>query len=163
MALGRKIKSDFTISKEQGDELRKVLLCDKPNVSVTVDELCFVKEYDSFTIKEDSPTCDYEYVLNEPGKLDTPYFSLDFTQNQERRNVSPDDYPLTIRNARPDDAFKIKDYEKELRRLFIDWKMPVSLRNRWPVIINKDGVIVYVPRYQKDFLAADNENFIVKI
>ena len=41
--------------------------------------------------------------------------------------------------------------------------MPVSLRNRWPVIINKDGVIVYVPRYQKDFLAADNENFIVKI
>ena len=163
VSLGRKIKSDFTISKEQGDELRKVLLCDKPNVSLTVDELCFVKEYDSFYIKEDSPVCDYEYVLNEPGKLDTPYFSLDFTQNQARRNVSPDDYPLTIRNARPNDAFKIKDYEKELRRLFIDWKMPVSLRNRWPVIINKEGVIVYVPRYQKDFLAADNENFIVKI
>ena len=162
VSLGRKIKSDFTISKEQGAELRKVLLSDKPNVSLTVDELCFLKEYDSFSIKEDSPTCDYEYVLKEPGKLDTPYFSLDFTQNQARRNVSPDDYPLTIRNARANDAFKIKDYEKELRRLFIDWKMPVSLRNRWPVIINKDGVIVYVPRYQKDFLAGQDENFIVK-
>ena len=162
VSLGRKIKSDFTISKEQGAELRKVLLSDKPNVSLTVDELSFVKEYDSFSIKEDSPTCDYEYVLEKPDKLDTPYFSLDFTQNQARRNVSPDDYPLTIRNARPNDAFKIKDYEKELRRLFIDWKMPVSLRNRWPVIINKDGVIVYVPRYQKDFLASKDENFIVK-
>lgn len=162
VALGRKIKNDFTISKEQGAELRKVLLSDKPNVSLTVDELCFVKEYDSFSIKEDSPACDYEYELKEPGKLDTPYFSLDFTQNQARRNVSPDDYPLTIRNARPNDAFRIKDYEKELRRLFIDWKMPVSLRNRWPVIINKEGVIVYVPRYQKDFLAAKDENFIVK-
>ena len=162
VALGRKIKNDFTISKEQGAELRKVLLSDKPNVSLTVDELCFVKEYDSFSIKEDSPACDYEYELKEPGKLDTPYFSLDFTQNQARRNVSPDDYPLIIRNARPNDAFKIKDYEKELRRLFIDWKMPVSLRNRWPVIINKEGVIVYVPRYQKDFLAAKDENFIVK-
>ena len=162
VALGRKIKSDFTISKEQGAELRKVLLSDKPNVSLTVDELCFVKEYDSFSIKEDAPASDYEYELKEPGKLDTPYFSLDFTQNQARRNVSPDDYPLTIRNARPDDAFKIKDYEKELRRLFIDWKMPVSLRNRWPVIVNKEGVIVYVPRYQKDFLAAKDENFIVK-
>ena len=162
VSLGRKIKNDFTISKEQGAELRKVLLSDKPNVSLTVDELCFVKEYDSFSIKEDSPACDYEYELKEPGKLDTPYFSLDFTQNQSRRNVSPDDYPLTIRNARPNDAFRIKDYEKELRRLFIDWKMPVSLRNRWPVIINKDGVIVYVPRYQKDFLAAKDENFIVK-
>ena len=162
VALGRRIKSDFTISKEQGAELRKVLLSDKPNVSLTVDELCFIKEYDSFSIKEDSPTYDYEYVLNEPGKLDTPYFSLDFTQNQQRRNVSPDDYPLTIRNARSNDAFRIKDYEKEIRRLFIDWKMPVSLRNRWPVIINKDGVIVYVPRYQKDFLASKDENFIVK-
>ena len=160
--LGRKIKSYFTISKEQGAELRKVLLSDKPNVSLTVDELSFVKEYDSFSIKEDSPKCDYEYILNEPSKLDTPYFSLDFTQNQARRNVSPDDYPLIIRNARPSDAFRIKDYEKELRRLFIDWKMPVSLRNRWPVIINKDGVIIYVPRYQKDFLASKDENFIVK-
>lgn len=162
VALGRKIKNDFTISKEQGAELRKVLLSDKPNVSLTVDELLFVKEYDKFSIKEDSPICDYEYVLEKPDKLDTPYFSLDFTVNQGRRNVAPEDYPLTIRNARPNDAFRIKDYEKEIRRLFIDWKMPVSLRNRWPVIINKDGIIVYVPRYQKDFSASNDENFIVK-
>ena len=160
--LGRKIKSDFTISKEQGEELRKVLLCDKPNVSLTVDELVFVKEYDSFSIKEDSETCDFEYVLNEPGKLDTPYFSLDFTRDPSRRNVSPDDYPLTIRNARAGDAYRILDYEKELRRLFIDWKMPVSLRNRWPIIVNKDGVIIYVPRYQKDFLPSKDDNFSVK-
>lgn len=160
--LGRKIKSDFTISKEQGEELRKVLLCDKPNVSLTVDELVFVKEYDSFSIKEDSETCDFEYVLNEPGKLDTPYFSLDFTRDPSRRNVSPDDYPLTIRNARAGDAYRILDYEKELRRLFIDWKMPVSLRNRWPIIVNKDGVIIYVPRYQKDFLPSQDDNFSVK-
>ena len=160
--LGRKIKSDFTISKEQGEELRKVLLCDKPNVSLTVDELVFVKEYDSFSIKEDSETCDFEYVLNEPGKLDTPYFSLDFTRDPSRRNVSPDDYPLTIRNARAGDAYRILDYEKELRRLFIDWKMPVSLRNRWPIIVNKDGVIIYVPRYQKDFSPSNDDNFSVK-
>ena len=160
--LGRKIKSDFTISKEQGEELRKVLLCDKPNVSLTVDELVFVKEYDSFSIKEDSETCEFEYVLNEPGKLDTPYFSLDFSRDPSRRNVSPDDYPLTIRNARAGDAYRILDYEKELRRLFIDWKMPVSLRNRWPIIVNKDGVIIYVPRYQKDFLPSKDDNFSVK-
>ena len=162
VALGRKIKSDFTISKEQGNELRKVLLSEKPNVSLTVDELCFVKEYDEFSIKEDVEACDYEYVLKEPGALDTPYFSLDFTNGASNRNVSPEDYPLTIRNARADDAYQIKDYKKELRRLFIDWKMPVSLRNRWPIIINKDGIIIYVPRYQKDFVATDDINFCVK-
>ena len=163
VALGRKIKADFTISKEQGEELRKVLNSDKPNISLTVDELCFLKEYDSFTIKEDAASCDYEYKLEEPGKLDTPYFSLDFTGDSSNRNVFPDDYPLIIRNARPNDAYKIKDYEKELRRLFIDWKMPVSLRNRWPIIVNKDGIIVYVPRYRKDFIVEENMNFKVKI
>ena len=163
VALGRKIKDDFTISKEQGNELRKVLLSDKPNVSLTVDELCFLKEYDTFTIKEDVPACDFEYELKEPGVLDTPYFSLDFTGDTSNRNVFPDDYPLIIRNARPDDAYKIKDYEKELRRLFIDWKMPVSLRSRWPIIINKDGIIVYVPRYQKDFVPDEKYNFTVKL
>ena len=162
VSLGRKIKSDFTISKEQGAELRKVLLSDKPNISLTVDELCFVKEYDRFSIKEDVVSCDYEYVLEKPGKLDTPYFSLDFSGNTSARNVSLEDYPLTIRNARADDAYKIKDYEKEIRRLFIDWKMPVSLRNRWPIIINKDGIIVYVPRYQKDFVPDEDCNFCVK-
>ena len=125
-------------------------------------KLCFVKEYDKFSIKEDVPSCDYEYVLEKPGKLDTPYFSLDFSGNTSGRNVSPEDYPLTIRNARADDAYKIKDYEKEIRRLFIDWKMPVSLRNRWPIIINKDGIIVYVPRYQKDFIPDEDCNFCVK-
>ena len=163
VSLGRRIKDDFTISKEQGVELRKVLLSDKANVSLTVDELCFMKEYDSFSIKEDVPVCDYEYVLKEPGILDTPYFSLDFSEDASRRNVSPDDYPLTIRNARPNDAYRIKDYEKELRRLFIDWKMPASLRSRWPIIINKDGVIIYVPRYQKDFVPDERCDFVVKL
>ena len=163
VSLGRRIKDDFTISKEQGVELRKVLLSDKANVSLTVDELCFMKEYDSFSIKEDVPVCDYEYVLKEPGILDTPYFSLDFSEDASRRNVSPDDYPLTIRNARPNDAYRIKDYEKELRRLFIDWKMPASLRSRWPIIINRDGVIIYVPRYQKDFVPDERCDFVVKL
>ena len=162
VALGRKIESDFTISKEQGAELRKVLLSEKPNVSLTVDELCFLKEYDKFSIKEDNVSCDYEFVIEAPCALETSYFSLDFTKDTANRNVSSDDYPLTIRNARPNDAYRIKDYEKELRRLFIDWKMPVSLRNRWPIIVNKDGVIVYVPRYQKDFVPAKDCNFCVK-
>lgn len=162
VALGRQIKSDFSISKEQGSELRKVLLSDKPNISLTVDELVFLKEYDRLSIKEDVESCDYEYILEKPNLLDTPYFFLDFSGDTSSRNVSLEDYPLTIRNARSNDAYQIKDYKKELRRLFIDWKMPISIRNRWPVIVNKDGVIVYVPRYQKDFVKPEDCDFYVK-
>lgn len=163
VALGRKIKDDFTISKEQGVELRKVLLSDKPNVSLNVDGLLFLKEYDSFSIKEDVEASDYEFLLNEPGVLDTEYFYLDFSKDSSNRNVSLPDYPITIRNARSDDLIEILNYSKELRRMFIDWKMPISLRNRWPVILNKEGKIIYVPRYLKDFVITPDVNFYVKI
>ena len=79
------------------------------------------------------------------------------------RNITLPDYPITIRNAKSDDVIEILNYSKELRRMFIDWKMPISLRNRWPVILNKDGKIIYVPRYLKDFVIPANSNFYVKI
>ena len=162
VALGRKTKSDFTISKKQGDELRKIFLSDKPNVSLTIDGLCFLKEYDTFSLSAGATSCEYEYVLDAPGALDTPYFSLDFSKGASDRNISDEDYPLTIRNGKSNDLFRIKNYDKELRRLFIDWKVPASLRKRWPVILNKNGNIVYVPRYQKDFIPTKDCNFYVK-
>lgn len=162
VALGRKIKNDFMISKKQGDELRKVMLSDKPNILLIVNGLCFYKEYDQFGFKEFSNVDDFSYVVEEPKLLDTPYFFLDFTVNSINRNVTADDYPITIRNAKANDSYQIKDYYKSLRRLFIDWKMPLSLRNRWPIIVNKDGIIIYVPRYQKDFIPDENCNFYAK-
>ena len=163
VALGRKLKADFIVSKKQGEELRKVLLSEKPNIALNVDGLCFFKEYDVLGFREFDESLDYFYDLTEPGILDTPYFYLDFTVDSSNRNVKEDDYPITIRNAQKDDEYEISGYKKELRRLFIDWKMPESIRNRWPIIVNKDGIIVYVPRYQKDFVKEENCNFFVKI
>ena len=163
VALGRKLKSDFTISKKQGEEIRKVLLSDKPNIILEIDGLYFFKEYDTICFREKGDSDNFEYVLEKPGVLDTPYFHLDFSVDSLRRNVFETDYPLTIRNARNDDVYQINGYTKELRRLFIDWKMPKSVRSRWPIIINKDGIIVYVPRYQKDFVPDENTNFYVKL
>ena len=163
VALGRKLKPDFIVSKKQGEELRKVSESNKPNIALNVDGLCFFKEYDVLGFREFDENLDYFYDMVEPGILDTPYFFLDFTVNSSNRNVKEDDYPLVIRNAQKDDEYEISGYKKELRRLFIDWKMPESARNRWPIIVNKDSVIVYVPRYQKDFVPEENCNFFVKL
>jgi tRNA(Ile)-lysidine synthase len=103
VALGRKLKPDFIISKKQGEELRKVLLSEKPNIALNVDGLCFFKEYDKLGFREFDETLDYFYDLTEPGILDTPYFYLDFTVDSSNRNVKEDDYPLLIRNAQKDD------------------------------------------------------------
>ena len=159
---GRELKPDFTMSRNQGLEIRKIFQSDKANVSVNVSDLTLVKSYDSFQFVDQNKEVNFSYKIDNPCVLDTEYFYLDFTGDTSNRNVGKEDYPLTIRNAQPNDVYLIKGYEKQLRRLFIDWKVPVPLRKRWPVIINKNGTVIYVPRYQKDFKKENNCNFYVK-
>ena len=159
---GRELKPDFTMSRNQGLEIRKIFQSDKANVSVNVSDLTLVKSYDSFQFIDQNKEVNFSYKIDSPCVLDTEYFYLDFTGDTSNRNVGKEDYPLTIRNAQPNDVYLIKGYEKQLRRLFIDWKVPVPLRKRWPVIINKNGAVIDVPRYQKDFKKENNCNFYVK-
>lgn len=159
---GRQIKNDFKMSKKQGLEIRKILSSKTANVSIMVDGICFNKKYNLFDFSLPEKIEDFIYYLEKPTKLDTPYFSLDFTIETKNRNVTDEDYPLTIRNACPTDKYQIKDYLKTLRRLFIDWKMPTYLRKRWPVILDKNNKIIYVPRYKSDFIADEKCNFFVK-
>ena len=162
VSLGRKLKPGFTMSRAQGLEIRKIFKSDKANVSVDISGLKLVKSYDSFDLVTDEKEQDFSFEINEPTVLDNEYFYLDLTGDTSNRNVTLNDYPLTIRNAKPNDTYIISGYAKPLRRLFIDWKVPLTLRKKWPIIVNKDGVIIYVPRYQKNFKKEDNCNFYVK-
>lgn len=152
----------FKISNHNINEIVKIIYSKKPNVVLRYKSYAFIKEYDRvyFSISLDEKG--YSYVISSPQELDTPYFYLNFLNGASDRNVKANDYPLTIRNAYPNDLVKIKDYYKEARRLFIDWKMPLSLRKRWPVIVNKDNEVIYIPRYQKGFKVGKNLNFYVK-
>lgn len=154
----------YPISKKLANSIKKILISDKPNVVLQINShILFVKEYDNIYFKlPDERDTKFEYVLDKPGILETPYFKLNFTGDTSNRNVFKKDYPLTIRNAKPEDKFKIKDYQVSVRRAFIDWKMPISLRSRWPVIVNVLGQVVYVPRYSKKYKAKATDNFVVK-
>ncbi|MCR4880210.1 MAG: tRNA lysidine(34) synthetase TilS [Bacilli bacterium] len=152
----------YKISRANFDEIHKIIFSNKANVRLQYKSYSFIKEYKEVRFERDEDFKGYAYKIDYPTKLETAYFYLDFTNGASDRNVNDSDYPLIIRNAHPKDIIKIKDYYKEVRRLFIDWKMPVSLRKRWPVIINKNNQIIYIPRYQKDFIVTNNTSFYVK-
>ena len=153
-----------SISRKFANEIKKALLSDIPNISFSINkDISFVKNYDECGFKRTEENKPYSYTLSGPGKLETEYFTLDFTGDTKNRNVSLKDYPLTIRNAKLNDRFDVKDYKTSIRRAFIDWKMPKEIRAYWPVIENKDGKIIYVPRYRKNFVPKPNDNFFVKI
>ena len=161
--MAREVREDASISAPLALEIRKILMSNKPNITLKISEgLSFVKEYDFVTFKIGPMECLFEYKIDKPKIMDTKYFYLNFLKDTSDRNVTLDDYPLTIRNASLEDTIVINNYRVEVRRLFIDWKMPLSIRKKWPVIVNKNNKVIYIPRYRKDFEITNDLNFYVK-
>ena len=165
--LNRKIKEinqSYLITYKQSIEIAKVLTSKKPNISIFMEKYNVIieKTYDSLFIREHLPRNGYSFVIDEPTVIDNDYFFANLLSDTKNRNITLKDYPLTIRSFKPNDKYKIKDYDVLVRRLFIDWKMPMSMRGLWPIILNKEGKIIYIPRYQKDFIPDENTNFYVK-
>ena len=161
--LVKKASKETLVSKKYALEIKKALISEKPNLEFKINlYLTLAKSYNSLKILKNIDQKSYSYTLDAPGILNTEEFYLDFTKDSSNRNVFLDSYPITIRTAKANDQIKIKDYFKPARRLFIDWKMPKELRKKWPVIVDKTGKVVYMPRYQANFKRASETNFYVK-
>ena len=161
--LAKEVFPNIEISNKVANQIRNVLSSSKPNVMTPINkDVVFYKEYETCFFDLDINENGYFYVLEKPQILDTPYFYLDFTSHSDNRNVNEQSYPIIIRNAHLEDLVPINNYLVKVRRLFIDWKMPLSLRKRWPIILNKDNEVLYIPRYQKDFVVDEKCNFYVK-
>ena len=158
----KKLRESLYISMKQIKNIRKVLTSSVGNVDVPIRSGVVLRNsYGKISFLKPGKTS-YSYEIKKPCEFDCEHFYLNFTNDSSNRNVKKEDYPLTIRNYRRGDIYIIKNYVVKVRRLYIDWKMPLSLRQRWPIIVNRFGKIIYIPRYQKDFKPDQNTNFYVK-
>ena len=117
------------------------------------------KNYDDVEITSSEEFFSYELIVNKKAK--NSFIEIDFSMGAEDRGIKNEDFPLIVKNVNPKDKIKIKDYFVEIRRQFINWKMPIHLRKMWPGVYNKNNELVYVPRYRKEFV--DNHKSIFKI
>ena len=130
------------------------------NISFKItDHVTISKMYDDVEITNPNDFFAYELIVDKKAKNE--FIEVDFTTGAEDRGIKKEDFPLFVRNVNPKDKIKVKDYFVEVRRQFINWKMPTHLRKMWPGIYNKNNELIYVPRYRKDF--ADNHKSIFKI
>ena len=161
----KKINPSLYLSSDNVGQIIHLLKSEKPNIfSHIKGNIYFIEEYNLFKFIDYKLTkINYSFILSKPGLLDTDYFFLDFSLDATNRNVHDFDYPLTIRNIKSGDYIYIKGYKVSANRLFIDWKMPISIRRVWPIILDKEGNPIYIPRYKKDFKPDSNTNFYVKV
>lgn len=133
-------------------EIRKLCLSPNPHCSLKLGEDTYlIKEYDILILGRNYAELLYSYTLEKPGVLETPQFRLDFSMGAEDRGIKEEDYPLTIRTTLPSDRYVVHGFLEPVHSLYSTWKMPVGFRYIWPIFVNKDGKVVYVPRYRRYF------------
>lgn len=66
-----------------------------------------------------------------------------------------------IKNNLPlNSKVKFKNGTKKLGRCFIDWKIPYPLRMVWPIVVNENNEIIYIPKYDKNY-RFENDSLLV--
>ncbi len=152
------------ISQGQLSEIRKMCLSPKPNLSMKLGEgVYIVREYELLIMANSLDTTTYSYTMEKPSKLSTPEFDIDFSMGAEDRRIEASSYPLTIRNPAEGDMYFVGRNNCSVRRVFIDWKMPTKLRKEWPVVVDKNGTIIYIPRYRKQYIDNHKSKFVIKL
>lgn len=151
------------ISAKFVEEIIHTLNTKQPNISIKLGtNKCIIREYNKLKIVNNLANTQYVFTMDKPGQLNTEYFWIDLKDDYAQFRLTLDDFPITIRPALSGDLSYINGIKKKVKRLYIDWKMPMYLRKIWPLIFNKNGELVYVIRYYDENSLNSNKDFIVK-
>lgn len=127
-------------------------------------DILLVKEYDMIT-KSDHIE-EYEFVFKTFDAIKTGkygFFRISRKGNSfEGATLSDDDFPLTIRNYHSGDKIAMRYGTKGINRFFIDNKIGYYERRMWPMVINRDGMVILVPGLGCDIKHySEKHNFFV--
>ncbi|MFJ7729831.1 tRNA lysidine(34) synthetase TilS [Neobacillus sp. NPDC097160] len=107
----------------------------------------------------------YAYEISEPGTIMLPtgrsiridYVEREIADPQHNTvffNAESIKWPIIIRTRKKGDRMTLKGMQgsKKLKDIFIDQKVPVQDRDNWPVITDKEGLIIWLPDLKKSSL-----------
>jgi len=138
------------LSRRRIEDYINCLYSKKVNLNIKVNEEYYIfKSYGKFILSNKN-SGNFVYILNEPGKLNVEEFSLDFTKDTSIIKVTKESYPLTIRNAQPNDIVTFGKVSKKVNRVMIDEKIPLYKRDTYPIVLDNKGKVVYFPLYNSD-------------
>ena len=151
-------------SSEYINDIVKTIVNSKSNGFIPVyNNLEIVYEYGVIYVNETFEG--YCYVLDEVRFFKTDYFEIrDNGKTIEGLSVSRDDFPLTVRNGRPEDTIELRYGHKKLSRFFIDRKIKRKDRRKWPVVENRNGEVVFIVNIgcNKSHFTTKADLFVIK-
>lgn len=151
------------LEKKEILNIQKSFSSPKPNIEIPLTRgISIYKTYEDVVLIKKQNYRPFEYKISLPGKYSLEFVDVDFSLGAQDQNVENSDYPLLIKSVKLDEKIKVKNYFSNVRRLYIDWKMPSFLRGWWPGIYNKNGELIYIPRYRAKYSDNHSSKFRIK-
>jgi len=163
------------ITDHHADLVYSLIVSRKANTYIYLpNNLKAVKEYDSLTfVQEEFKNTEYEIeiikYLNLPNgnNIEVVESSSKNDNNVCRLSSTEVKFPLRVRTRRDGDKMHIKGMlgRKKINDIFTDEKIPLSEREMWPIVVDSNDEIVWLPGLKKskfDKTKEENYDIILK-
>ncbi len=140
----------------------------RPNMYINLPlDVVAIKEYNSLEIKSKQHNKNYCFLLEDYNIIDNHIIkkvasSVSDGNNICRLNSNDLKFPLYLRNRQEKDIIYIKGLNgsKKVKDIFIDEKIPFTKRNSYPLLVDSDNNILWIPNIKKsEFNYSKNENY----
>jgi len=147
----------FEIEDKHIDLIIDLINNNKPNSKIVLpNNFVAEKSYNSFRIIKSVTKEDYCVILNDNTKIDYGSFSfLEKSNNTSnyviRLNKDDITLPLYVRNRREGDRIEVKNLNgsKKIKDVFINDKMPLTKRDKYPIVVDSNNNVLWIPGLKK--------------
>lgn len=147
-------------------EILKVINSGKPNITINLPgNILVTKKYNKLIFNSNPDNIgDYDYILEDLIALPTGV--IKFVEKEEsnsnfviRLNSNDIKLPLHIRNRKNGDKIFVKNMKgsKKINDIFIDLKIPTEDRNTWPILVDSNNEILWLPGLKKSKFDVTNQ------
>ena len=160
-------KNDINIiTKHHIEEILKIIESNNKKINLP-NNIMVLKEYNNLIFKEEETisTNNYKIILDKDinlKELGEFKFINDTTEKSNyviKLNSKEITLPLILRNKEEKDEIKVKNLNgtKKVKKIFIDEKIPLRLRNNYPILTDSKNNLLWIPGIKKSIFDCYNK------
>lgn len=162
------------ITEKHIQNILTMINSNKPNLSINIPQSkILVKEYNKLYIKNNiKEEKKYKIIFEDTTKIDNIEIKKVSEEESDGNNICRLNsknikLPLYIRNRKDGDYIILKNsnYRKKVKEIFIENKLPISKRNNYPMLVDSEDKILWIPNIKKSNLCYkkdENYDIIIK-
>lgn len=155
----------YAINSQHVNDVLKMIISDKPNISIMLPlNKKLLKEYKKLYFKHNDEflenLIEIKKTVNWGNKKIIKVEKSDRTDNNViYLNSEYIKLPLYVRKRKKGDKIRVKNMinSKKLKDIFINEKIPHSLRDQLPIVVDSDDKILWIPGIKKSYFDSKKE------